>query len=69
MDWVYLALVCAHLLIGLFCGHLAYEARHRAEPWFLAGIVLGGLALIVCFYLANRKRPSIPPRLAAARRA
>ena len=36
MDWVYLALVCVHLLIGLFCGHLAYAARHRAEPWFLA---------------------------------
>ena len=37
MDWFFLTLVCAHLMIGLFCGHLAYETKQKAEPWFLAG--------------------------------
>ena len=56
MDWFFLTLVCAHLMIGLFCGHLAYETKQKAEPWFLAGTLLGALALVGFLVHYNRKR-------------
>jgi hypothetical protein len=55
MFWLIFAL-CAHLVFGLICRNLAINARVRVEPWFLAGTVLGGLA-VIAFLLLERYRP------------
>jgi len=45
MTYLYLLLVL-HLICGIGCACLAYETRHNYRSWFMAGIVLGGLALM-----------------------
>ena len=45
MTWVY-SIIVLHMILGVLCACVAHETRHRAEPWFLAGTLLGGLALI-----------------------
>ena len=57
MSLLPLMLVCGHLIIGLFCAYLAYEYKQKAEHWFLAGALLGGLALLAFCFLRNWKRP------------
>ena len=56
MTWFYLLFVL-HLLIGIFCAHLANEMRYRVEPWFLAGTLLGGVALVGLLF-ANKRSVS-----------
>ncbi|MDP6776996.1 MAG: hypothetical protein QGI83_09545 [Candidatus Latescibacteria bacterium] len=62
MDWLPILIVLAHLLIGLFCGHLAYAARLKADSWFLAGALLGGFALIAFCLRNHLKRFSRPTK-------
>jgi hypothetical protein len=57
MSLLPLAIVCGHLLIGLFCAYLAYEHKEKAETWFLAGALVGGLALLAFYLRRNWKRP------------
>jgi len=56
MTWFFLIFVL-HLLIGIFCAHLAHEMRYRVEPWFLAGTLLGGVALVGLLF-ANKRSVS-----------
>ena len=69
MPLVPLMVVCGHLLIGLFCAHLAYEYKERAEPWFLAGALVGGLALLAFYLHRNWKRPVSNGRMYVAKKA
>ncbi len=57
MEWVPLSMVCSHLVIGILCASVAFGAKQKAEPWFLAGALLGGLALACVLLLFSRKRP------------
>ncbi len=54
MIWIFLFIVL-HLFFGVFCAYLAHENRHRTESWFLAGTLLGGLALLGFWFMAYRK--------------
>lgn len=57
MTWIYLFIVL-HLCFGILCGSLAHKRHHRTESWFLAGTILGGLALIG-FWAMNYRKPII----------
>ncbi|MDA0746001.1 MAG: hypothetical protein O2954_05740 [bacterium] len=69
MDWIPLTIVCAHLIIGLVCGHLAQETRLKPESWFLAGALFGGFALIAIFIRTSGKRSTRTSRTPLARKA
>lgn len=69
MDWMPVLIVLAHLLIGMFCGHLAHAARLKAESWFLAGALLGGFALIAFYLRTHLKRFSHPSKYFMTRKA
>ena len=56
MEWIFLVLV-SHLLFGFSCGYLAFRAERRTPPWFLAGTLLGGLALVGFLCFGNSKPP------------
>ena len=56
MTWVYVFIVL-HLFFGVLCGCLAHEKHQRTESWFLAGTLLGGLALIGFWVMTYRKHP------------
>ena len=60
MEWIFLVLV-THLLFGLLCGYLACRAERRTPPWFLAGALLGGLALVGFLLFGNPKPSAGPP--------
>lgn len=57
MFWIILACF-AHLMFGLICANLACSARVRVEPWFAAGTIFGGLA-VIAFLLMARYRPLV----------
>jgi hypothetical protein len=40
MTYVYL------LVLGVVCAGIANETRHNVKSWYIAGTLLGGLALI-----------------------
>jgi len=45
MTYIYL-LVVLHLVLGVVCACIANETRHNVKSWYIAGTLLGGLALI-----------------------
>ncbi|MGA1200066.1 MAG: hypothetical protein ACO36I_26510 [Candidatus Latescibacterota bacterium] len=45
MTYIYL-LVVLHLVLGVACACIANETRHNVKSWYIAGTLLGGLALI-----------------------
>ena len=55
MAWLFFFLI-VHLMFGLFCAYLAYETKLKAEPWFVAGTILGGLGLLFCWLIVNQKK-------------
>jgi hypothetical protein len=48
--------LCLHLLFGLACARMAQRARIKAEPWFVAGTLMGGFAILAFLFL-ERHRP------------
>lgn len=58
-----LVVILGHLLIGLLCAHLATSCREKAETWFVAGALFGGLALLAFYIHRNWKRPVNSGRL------
>ena len=56
-------------LIGLICAYLAYEYKENAEAWFVAGALVGGLALLAFYLHRNWKRPVSNGRMHLARKA
>jgi hypothetical protein len=44
-----------HLVFGIACASIANETRHNISSWFVAGTVLGGLALIALMVVKFQK--------------
>ena len=58
MTFFYL-LVILHILFGLLCAHMVKSTGLKAESWFVAGTVLGGLGLFLCcLCITDWKKPS-----------
>lgn len=55
MAWFYLMIIL-HVVFGLSCAYLAYESRVKAEPWFVSGVLFGGLGLIYCIFRLVHRR-------------
>lgn len=48
MTFYYLLLIL-HIVLGLICAHLVKPFGLKPESGFIAGAVLGGLGLCLCF--------------------
>ena len=55
MTYLYLLLVL-HMVFGIVCACVANESEHNVKAWYLAGTVLGGLALITLIAVNYFKR-------------
>lgn len=59
MTYLYL-LIVLHMLFGIGCACVANETRHNIKSWFVAGTLLGGLALVALIVVNYYKHlPSV----------
>lgn len=53
---VYLVVVATSLLVGMGCAFAAYEMKRDPLRWFVAGVVLNVLAVLLIAFCERRRQ-------------